>query len=332
MQDFRKQSSEKKPSSSKSLFAKKDKSSGKLKESTKESKESKAERKSSERALAQKERKIVEICEIPVPLDNTIKWRQPLAEVDSREMYWTTLCSSPWCRVQKYNIGDFGKMVRKAKGAADPSSFRIRTTIDPKREIAVSETEEDILLAHRILIAFVFNELPKTCNDNYFEFLGFVTAKIKDLLILTKSDQPLVRSSSVSLGSANNSNNTNVGLMHTNSSAINTNSNNNANDGLAANSVAESQLSEMAEEKIPPSFLCPISAELMTDPVMVVDSGMVYDRVSIEAWFVSHNTDPMTNQALNSKTLVGVLTLKNAIVEYRQLHAIPNNNSNGEKK
>jgi hypothetical protein len=54
-------------------------------------------------------------------------------------------------------------------------------------------------------------------------------------------------------------------------------------------------------------------------------------------WLASHNTDPMTNQALTSKALVGVLTLKNAILEYNQLHpANANNtnanNTNGEKR
>jgi hypothetical protein len=67
---------EKKPS--KSLF-KKEKSASKSKLSA--TKKSKSAEKL---ALVPEEKKVVVICEIPVPLDNTIKWRQPLCEVDSR--------------------------------------------------------------------------------------------------------------------------------------------------------------------------------------------------------------------------------------------------------
>jgi len=74
------------------------------------------------------------------------------------------------------------------------------------------------------------------------------------------------------------------------------------------------------ENSCPPSFLCPISTEIMSDPVLVVESGMVYDRSSIERWFQNSSTDPLTNAPVNSKTLVSIITLKNAIQEWVEMH------------
>ncbi|KAE8125208.1 hypothetical protein FH972_020041 [Carpinus fangiana] len=55
----------------------------------------------------------------------------------------------------------------------------------------------------------------------------------------------------------------------------------------------------MDEIDVPPFFLCPISLELMKDPV-TVSTGITYDRESIEKWLFSgkNNTCPATKQAL----------------------------------
>ncbi|XP_059428094.1 E3 ubiquitin-protein ligase PUB23-like [Corylus avellana] len=55
----------------------------------------------------------------------------------------------------------------------------------------------------------------------------------------------------------------------------------------------------MDEIDVPPFFLCPISLELMKDPV-TVSTGITYDRESIEKWLFSgkNNTCPVTKQAL----------------------------------
>ena len=55
----------------------------------------------------------------------------------------------------------------------------------------------------------------------------------------------------------------------------------------------------MEEIDVPPFFLCPISLELMKDPV-TVSTGITYDRESIEKWLFSgkNNTCPATKQVL----------------------------------
>jgi len=54
------------------------------------------------------------------------------------------------------------------------------------------------------------------------------------------------------------------------------------------------------EVSVPPYFLCPISLQIMKDPV-TVPTGITYDRESIEKWvYTNKNTTcPVTKQALN---------------------------------
>ncbi|KAL6228344.1 hypothetical protein ACLB2K_002294 [Fragaria x ananassa] len=54
----------------------------------------------------------------------------------------------------------------------------------------------------------------------------------------------------------------------------------------------------MEEIVIPSHFRCPITLDLMKDPV-TLSTGMTYDRSSIDAWIEKgHNTCPVTNQVL----------------------------------
>ncbi|KHN48421.1 E3 ubiquitin-protein ligase PUB23 [Glycine soja] len=53
----------------------------------------------------------------------------------------------------------------------------------------------------------------------------------------------------------------------------------------------------MDEIDVPPFFVCPISLELMKDPV-TVSTGITYDRHSIEKWLFADDTCPVTKQPL----------------------------------
>lgn len=55
---------------------------------------------------------------------------------------------------------------------------------------------------------------------------------------------------------------------------------------------------------MPPSFLCPISLEVMKDPV-TLSTGHTYDRANIERWLRSgHNTCPVTMICLQDASLI----------------------------
>jgi hypothetical protein len=57
-----------------------------------------------------------------------------------------------------------------------------------------------------------------------------------------------------------------------------------------------------AAEEPPDDFICPITHNLMIDPVSAAD-GHMYERRAIEDWLVGHSTSPMTGAELEVKML-----------------------------
>ncbi|MQM07213.1 hypothetical protein Taro_040053 [Colocasia esculenta] len=77
------------------------------------------------------------------------------------------------------------------------------------------------------------------------------------------------------------------------------------------------------EAAIPVDFRCPISLDLMKDPV-IVTSGQTYDRESIGNWIASgHATCPKTGQVLSNSELVPNKALKNIISRWCHQHNVP---------
>ena len=73
----------------------------------------------------------------------------------------------------------------------------------------------------------------------------------------------------------------------------------------------------MDNEEIPESFRCKISFDLMKDPVILGTTGHTFDRQNIEAWFMTHNTNPLTNLELSpeNQILIPNISLREAIEE-----------------
>ncbi|KAK3169151.1 hypothetical protein Dsin_000055 [Dipteronia sinensis] len=68
--------------------------------------------------------------------------------------------------------------------------------------------------------------------------------------------------------------------------------------------------------QIPYHFRCPISLELMSDPVTVC-TGQTYDRTSIESWVATGNTTcPVTRAPLTDFTLIPNHTLRRLIQDW----------------
>lgn len=79
----------------------------------------------------------------------------------------------------------------------------------------------------------------------------------------------------------------------------------------------------VADVNIPAEFRCPISLDLMRDPV-VVSTGQTYDRASISPWIESgKNTCPMTGQTLSHTDLIPNRALKNLIAMWCREQRIP---------
>lgn len=70
------------------------------------------------------------------------------------------------------------------------------------------------------------------------------------------------------------------------------------------------------DKDMPDEFLCPISREVMIDPVIAAD-GFTYERNGIERWFKrGSNVSPMTNQRLVSRNLIPNQALKTLIMQF----------------
>ncbi|KAG2393502.1 hypothetical protein C9374_007033 [Naegleria lovaniensis] len=60
-------------------------------------------------------------------------------------------------------------------------------------------------------------------------------------------------------------------------------------------------------------YICPISHVLMSDPVILSESGITFDRTSITQWLQTHNTCPITKKRLETKNLIPNYSTKNLI-------------------
>uniref|UniRef100_A0A665UWC2 WD repeat, SAM and U-box domain-containing protein 1 n=1 Tax=Echeneis naucrates TaxID=173247 RepID=A0A665UWC2_ECHNA len=79
----------------------------------------------------------------------------------------------------------------------------------------------------------------------------------------------------------------------------------------------EALKAEQSSSEAPDEFLCPITRELMKDPVIAAD-GYSYERDSIESWIKGKNkTSPMTNLPLPTTLLTPNRSLKMAITRWK---------------
>jgi hypothetical protein len=70
-------------------------------------------------------------------------------------------------------------------------------------------------------------------------------------------------------------------------------------------------------DSVPHEFRCPISMELMKDPV-VCEDGHSYDRESITSWLERSQTSPMTRQPISRAALRPNLALKSSIKRWQE--------------
>ena len=72
------------------------------------------------------------------------------------------------------------------------------------------------------------------------------------------------------------------------------------------------RLCEEALEKQTAEYKCPITRELMEDPVVAAD-GRLYERKELETWLATHTTSPVTNEEMARGPLVSCPPVRNAI-------------------
>jgi hypothetical protein len=69
------------------------------------------------------------------------------------------------------------------------------------------------------------------------------------------------------------------------------------------------------ENEVPKEFICPLTQQIMIDPVMT-EEGISYERKAIEIWFENNSISPSTNVALGSNILLPNFALKQLIKDY----------------
>lgn len=73
------------------------------------------------------------------------------------------------------------------------------------------------------------------------------------------------------------------------------------------------------EVEVEQSLCCPITFELMKDPVIAAD-GHTYEREAIEQWIHEKNASPITGQPLTSSSLVPNLSIKHIIDQFASMN------------
>lgn len=69
----------------------------------------------------------------------------------------------------------------------------------------------------------------------------------------------------------------------------------------------------MASNALINALSCPLSGEIMNDPVILVSSGVSYERSAIQDWIRQYATDPASDEPLTDVRLIENPCLKSLI-------------------
>ncbi|EOD25208.1 hypothetical protein EMIHUDRAFT_206382, partial [Emiliania huxleyi CCMP1516] len=90
-----------------------------------------------------------------------------------------------------------------------------------------------------------------------------------------------------------------------------------APDEQVSSSLAAERPPSVEEEEPPDDFICPITTEVMVDPVMAAD-GHSYERSAIERWLATKSTSPLTGEELEFTRLFPNHTLRRMIRQWQE--------------
>lgn len=76
-----------------------------------------------------------------------------------------------------------------------------------------------------------------------------------------------------------------------------------------------------AVDIIPNEYTCPISYELMADPVILED-GHTYERSAIERWLETNSISPITRQSVSASSLKPNFALRTCIERWKELNSL----------
>ena len=91
-----------------------------------------------------------------------------------------------------------------------------------------------------------------------------------------------------------------------------------AGEGGSSGAAGPSEASEAVE--VPDDYICPITSEIMTDPVSTVD-GFTYERTAITEWLRTKDTSPSTGATLEITILIPNYSLRSVIRNFVEASA-----------
>ena len=71
---------------------------------------------------------------------------------------------------------------------------------------------------------------------------------------------------------------------------------------------------------MPDEYICPITSEIMTDPVTTLD-GFTYERAAITEWLRTKDISPKTGATLESKALIPIHSLRSVTRNFTEARA-----------
>lgn len=75
--------------------------------------------------------------------------------------------------------------------------------------------------------------------------------------------------------------------------------------------------------EVPPEFICPLSGELMRDPVLLLATGQSFEREYIDLWFSrGRDTCPVTWQTVHTTARIPNLALRGRIADWVRLEIV----------
>jgi hypothetical protein len=70
-------------------------------------------------------------------------------------------------------------------------------------------------------------------------------------------------------------------------------------------------------EELYPDIVCPISKEIMKDPV-ITNNGISYEKKDILKWLEKYKNCPITGEYLDTSLLISNIQLKNIIISLEE--------------
>jgi len=77
----------------------------------------------------------------------------------------------------------------------------------------------------------------------------------------------------------------------------------------------------IAQSNVPSEYMCPITTEIMEDPVILAD-GRSYERSAIVRWLTTSKRSPMTGETLEHSTVLPNINLKALIEDWKDTHTV----------